>query len=173
MENQANSKSIILNFGLYYGIGLVLLSVIMYAMGMHLEGGAISPIVMGLVIIATIVLGIKKFKLNNNGFLSFGQAIKIGVGIAVVGTLLSIVYQQIFINFIEPDFMEQVSLKLQQTWVDAGLSEEQIEAQLEMQKKMSGPVISSALGLLFYAFIGFVISAIAGAIMKKTEENEY
>ncbi len=173
MENQTDSKGIIIQYGLFYGAGLILFSLITYAMGKHLDGGYDSILITAAVIITCIVLGIKKFKKENNDFLYFGQAIKIGVGIAILGTLLSIVYNQVFINFIEPDFMEQVYLKAEQTLLDAGFSDEQIESNIAMQKKMSNPLISSAMGILFFAFIGFVISAITGAIMQRREEDTF
>ena len=37
MENQANSKNVILNYGLYLGVASILLSLIIYATGNHLE----------------------------------------------------------------------------------------------------------------------------------------
>ncbi len=173
IKSQIDSKQIIIKYGLFYGLGLILISLIMYALGLHFEGGIAALFLMAAVIIATIILGIKTFKLTNNSFLSFGQAIKIGVGIAIVGTLLSIVYQQVFINFIEPDFMQQMAERTEEALLDRGFTDEQIEAQMEISKRMSGPFISSAMGLLFYSFVGFVISAIAGAIMKKDEEEQY
>ena len=175
MENQTNSKSIILNYGIIYGVSIVFLNLILYASGMlfNTTAGLISLLVTALSIIISIALGIKKFKSSNGGFLSFGQAIKVGIGIAVLGTLIIIIYQQIFSNVIEPDFNQQVLEKTEQALYDAGLTSEQIETQLEIQKKMSGPFISSALGILFWTFIGFVISAIAGAIMQKSEEDTF
>ena len=40
--------------------------------------------------IGLLILGIKKFKNENYGFLALGQALKIGVGIAVIGAVISI-----------------------------------------------------------------------------------
>jgi len=42
-----------------------------------------------------------------------------------------------------------------------------------MQSKFQGTIIGDSLGLLLFAFLGFVSSAIAGAIMKRTEEDNY
>ena len=114
-----------------------------------------------------------KFKKNNDGLLSWGKAVKIGVGIVLIGTLISIVYNQIFSNFIEPDFYAQVAEIQKQGLLDYGATEEQADAQIEMQSKFQGTLIGDALGLLFFAFVGFVISAIAGAVMKHTEEDNY
>ena len=173
MENQANSKSIIVNYGLYLGVSAVLINLVIYAMGMHLDQSWIAGTAGFVIMIIFIVLGIKKYKEANGGFLSWGQAVKIGVGISLISALISIVYQQIFNNFIEPDFMAQTLEKTQQAWVDAGMTEEQIESSLEMTKKMQTPLILSAMGIIVSAFIGFIISAIGGAIMKESEEEQY
>ena len=172
MENQVSSKSIILNYGLYLGVASII-SLIMYALGMHLEQNWISGTLGFVVMIVLIVLGIKKFKELNGGFLSWGQAVKIGVGITVISALISVVYQQIFINFIEPDYMNQMMEIQNQKMVDMGYTEEQIEAGNAMANKMKGPFISSAMAIIGGAVIGFIVSAIAGAFMKESAEEEY
>ncbi|MDX8554080.1 DUF4199 domain-containing protein [Tenacibaculum sp. 1B UA] len=175
MENQANSKNIILNYGLVYGGLIVLTNLIIYALGMTFDtvGGIINMIVLAACIIVLPILAIKIFKKENNNLLSWGQALKIGVGLVAVGALISIIYSHIFTGIIEPDFYNQLNEFQTQQFLDAGLTDEQIESQLAMQSKFQGTIIGDALGLLFYVFLGFIVSAIAGAIMKKTEEEQY
>jgi hypothetical protein len=173
MENQASSKSIILNYGLYLGIISVLVSLVLYATGNHLQPHWSVSVLNAIIMIVMIVMGMKKFKTDNGGFMSWGQAVKIGVGLTVVSTLIVIVYNLIFMNFIEPDFMNQMAAVQEQAWIDQGMTSEQIDGAKEMMQKFQGPVISSAIGLVFAAFISFIISAIAGAIMKQSAENQY
>lgn len=175
MENQANSKNIILNYGLVYGGLIVLTNLIIYALGMTFDtvGGVINMVVLAACIIVLPILAIKRFKKENNNLLSWGQALKIGVGLVAVGALISIIYSHIFTGIIEPDFYNQLNEFQTQQFLDAGLTDEQIESQLAMQSKFQGTIIGDALGLLFYVFLGFVVSAIAGAVMKKTEEEQY
>ena len=173
MENQASSKNIILNYGLYLGILSILVNLVAYATGNHLPPhwsvGVLSMIVM----VVLIIMGIKKFKTDNGGFMSWGQAVKIGVGMTIISALFSIVYNQLFINFIEPDHMQQLMAIQEQTWVDQGLSSDQIEGAKSMMEKFQGPLISSAIGIVVAAFISFIISAIAGAIMKQNVDEQY
>ena len=61
--------------------------------------------------IVIIVLGIRNFKSVNNNLITWGQSVKIGVGIAIVSALLGIIYNLIFMNFIEPEFMNQMMEK--------------------------------------------------------------
>jgi hypothetical protein len=173
MENQASSKSIILNYGLYLGIISVLVSLITYATGNHLQPHWSISVINVVIMVTMIVMGMKKFKTDNGGFMSWGQAVKVGVGLTMVSTIIVIVYNMIFMNFIEPDFMNQMAAIQEQAWVDAGMSSEEIDAAKTMMQKFQGPVISSAIGLVVAAFLGFVVSAIAGAIMKESAEEQY
>jgi hypothetical protein len=172
MENNNNSgKAIILNYGLILGGIAILISLVQYSLGEHLSPKPIYGFIsFGLMIVATI-LGIKKMKSENEGYISFGEAVKIGVGIAVVSAIISIIYNLIFMNFIEPDFIDQMLLKQEETMFDNGMNEKQIEAAMGMANKMKGPFISSAIGIVASAFFGFVISAITGAILKKSKEE--
>ncbi|CAM1362635.1 conserved membrane hypothetical protein [Tenacibaculum sediminilitoris] len=173
MENQANSKNIILNYGLYLGIIGVFIHLAFYATGNLIEHGMLSGIIGFIVMIALIILGIKKFKADNGGILTFGQALKVGVGIAVISAVISTIYTLIFTNVIEPDFQAQMMEIQKQGWIDAGMTDEQIEASETMAEKFNSPLITAPLALVVSAFFGFIISAIGGAIMKKTEEEQY
>ncbi|MDO6675725.1 DUF4199 domain-containing protein [Tenacibaculum sp. 1_MG-2023] len=173
MENQTNSKNIILNYGLYLGLIGVFIHLAFYATGTLIKFGWLSGIIGFIVMIILIILGIKKFKTDNNGFLTFGQALKVGVGIAVISAVISTIYTLIFTNIIEPDFQAQMMEVQKQAWIDAGMTDEQIEASETMAKKFNSPVITAPLALVVSAFFGFIISAIGGAIMKKTEEEQY
>ncbi|MBL4604266.1 MAG: DUF4199 domain-containing protein [Flavobacteriaceae bacterium] len=173
MENQASSKNVILNYGLYYGITAIILSVIFYAMDMHLEGGLINILVSIVAIIIFPVLGIAKFKKENKNLITWGQSVKIGMGIILLGVLIAIIYQHVFASFIEPDFYTQMTEIQHQGLIDAGLTDEQITSQLEISSMFQGTILGDAVGLLFFAFVGFIISAIAGAVMKRTEEDGY
>ena len=123
--------------------------------------------------IAIIVLGISQFKNANGGFLNWGQGVKIGVGIAILAALISVIYNYFFITFVEPDFMTQIMDIQNQKLLDQGRTEEQIEAANAMTEKFKSPLFASAFGIIGSAIGGFIISAIAAAIMKKSEEEIY
>jgi len=172
-DQQKPTNKIALNYGLYLGIASILISVILYALGKHQEqdwkNGLISFIVMATI----ITLGIKKYKEFNGGFMTLGQGLKTGIGIALIGGVIGIIYTLIFVTVIEPDSLAQgMELARQKLLDNPNISEEQIDAQMEMAKKFSTPGMIAAFGLLWTLFLGFVISLIAGAIMQK-KENQY
>ncbi|MFY7669884.1 DUF4199 domain-containing protein [Tenacibaculum sp. MEBiC06402] len=173
MENQANSKNIILNYGLYLGVAGVFIHLLFYASGSLFENLQMVGLIGLIPMIALIVLGIRKFKFDNGGFLSFGQALKVGVGIAVVSALISTIYTLIFTNVIEPTYQDQLMEIQKQAWLDGGLSDEQIESAEAMTKKFQSPFITVPIAIVVSAFFGFIISAITGAIMQKKEEDTF
>ena len=120
-----------------------------------------------------IVFGIKKYKETNEGFLTWGQGVKIGVGIAIVAALIGTIYNYLFMNFIEPEYLNQVMEVSNQKLLDQGQTEEQIEAINKMSEAFNSPLLIAAMGIIGSAVGGFIVAAIAAAIMKKSEEETY
>jgi amino acid transporter len=173
MENQQKpTKQIMLNYGVILGFASILISVANYALGNAYNQDWKVSLLGFLVMAAIIVFGIKKYKEANGGLLSLGEGLKTGVGIALIGGVISIIYTIIFMTYIEPDFMENTMELARQKMMDnPNMSEETIDAAINMQKKFSSPAMIAGFGLLWVAFLGFVISLIASLIMKKTEEQ--
>jgi hypothetical protein len=176
MESKASSKNTILNYGLVYGLILILMSVTLYALNLHYEkvGGYIGLGVLVITILLVPILGMAKFKRDNLNIMSWGQAVKIGMGIIILGTLINIIYSFGFSEFIEPTYNETV-LELQKNELLATeqFTPEQIDQQIEISAMFQGTLLGAGVGILFFAFVGFVISAIAGAIMKRSDPNSY
>ena len=173
MENQVSSKNFMVNNGVILGVISVLVSLVLYATGNHLPPHWSATLASLLFTIGCIVLATKQFKAANGGFLSWGQGVKIGVGVAIVGGLIAVVYQYLFANFIEPEYMAQMIEIQNQTYLDGGMTEEQIEAANAMTASFSSPGIMAGIGIITSAIFGFIISAITAAIMKKSEEETY
>ena len=173
MENQANSRSIILNYGLYLGLATVTISLVKYAMGALYTQEYYSGILNLIFMIAFIVLGLKNYKAANGGFITFGQSVKVGIGVAMIASVISIVYILLLSNVLEPDFAIN-SIEAQKVMMadSFGMTEGQIE---EATKNSLDNFFLSLIGgvLIINLFIGGIISLIAGAIMKRTEEDQY
>ncbi|WP_275315528.1 DUF4199 domain-containing protein [Tenacibaculum bernardetii] len=173
MENQANSKNIILNYGLYLGGVCSIVHLAIWATGNLIELNWINSLVWFIALIVFLVIGIKKFKEGNNNFMSWGQGLKIGMGIAMISGVISVIYTLLFMNVIDPGFQQIAMEAQQQAWLDGGLTEEQVENFTESAKNFQSPAMIGALILGMSAFFGFIISAITAAIMKNNEEEQY
>ena len=174
MENQqkTSKRSIMINYGLLLGFLSILVSVTNYAIGNIYEPLWSIQVIGILLMIALIILGIKKLKESNEGLLSLGEALKTGIGIALVSVLLFMVYFYVFAKFIEPEFVNRTT-ELNLAKVLEQRPDTPQEA-LDMQEKMTkNYFFAFAFGfiLVFNLFIGFVVSLIAGLVMKKTDEE--
>jgi len=175
MENQKlSAKQIMLNYGLMLGFISILISVANYAVGDIYKPHWSVSVISILATIAVIVLGIKKIKEQNNGFLTLGEALKTGLGIALVSGILFLIYFFVFTNFIEPEFYTRSLEVKEQAILEMypNLTDEQLEGAMGMQKKLNGPLFTSAILLIVSLFFGFIIALIGGLIMKKTAEED-
>lgn len=173
MENQANNKNIILIYGLIAGLAAILIALSSYLNGNNANPGALFSSLSFLLPLVIIVLGIKKVKKKNQGILSWEQAIKTGVGIALIWGILTLSFQYILENIIDPELLiEKIELfRERETSREVGrMTDEAIEKEVEKLKNQN-PLIGNAFGLLAFIFIGFIVSAISGAIMKKTTDE--
>lgn len=173
MENQASAKNTMLTYGLYLGITSIIISVLNYSFGNIYKPHWSVNVLTYLVMIGFIVLGLKAFKEANNGFLKLGQAIKIGLGIALISGIISIIYFLVFSKFIEPDFITNLREFQEQVMLEKfpDMDEAIIEKQIEMSNKFMSPGIMSAFVLAGSLIMGLIFSLIAGLIMKKDEDQ--
>ncbi|CEN39975.1 DUF4199 domain-containing protein [Capnocytophaga cynodegmi] len=171
--NVVNSKNIMLKNGLYLGLASTALSVAIYATGKTYETGLIFGVITFIISLSiyiyTIRLGIKQFKTENSNLLTIAQALKIGVGIALVGGIIIAIYTYIFTTIIEPEYYEkmtQIQLdKLQEMFPNTDV-EEAKRQQGEPSQYIT--ILGSVGGSLF---LGLIISLIAGAVMQKKEQT--
>lgn len=173
MENQASSKGIILNYGLYLGLITVLASLVKYATGNLYVTEFYSGIFGVLIVIALVILGIKKFKSTNEDLMTFGQGVKIGIGLTLIGTIIIIAYYFLLSSFIEPDFMANTLEAQKVMFADSfGMTEGQIE---EATKNSKDNFYLSLFGgiLVWNLFLGGITSLITAAVVKKNEEDSY
>ncbi len=171
MEKQkTSSKGIMLNYGLMLGLASILLSVANYSFGdLHEPHWSIQ--IIGLLVLGGfIILGIKKFKDSNEGFLSLVQALKTGLGIALIGALLSLVYTYVFVNYIETEFVSNQIVFETQKMIDQGQSDEQIEIATGFMENYMMFMVFAGI-IIMNLFIGFIVSLIGGLVMKQSNED--
>lgn len=160
-----------LNFGALMGGISIIFVLMLYFMDMHYQGGTAVIVVSVLITLAVIIAALSSFKKANNGYMSFAQGLKIGVGACLVGGILSMIFNLILANVIDPEMASKQLAIAEANLVEMGLSREQIDAQLEMSKKFQAPWIQAAFGLIFSIFMGFALTLIPALVMKKKESD--
>ena len=120
-----------------------------------------------------VFLGIKYFRDHvNDGAVSFGQSMKIGLLIALFPALTFEIMDQIYVNFINPNFYQEYY----QRQVDKIQSDspEEYQAQvekLEQEREMfANPMVQFLVMFLTVFVIGVVVTIISGLILKRDPE---
>lgn len=169
METQtASVKKIALSYGGMLGLITILLSVIVYVMDLTYEQpwwqGAIGFVAM----IVCILLGIKTFKKENQGFLSLGEALKVGLAIALITGIIGVIFNLMFMTVIEPDFATNMLAATEDNLLEQNpnMTQEQIDMTMGITETMMSPAIISAMSIIMTLFFGFIISLITGLVMK-------
>lgn len=172
-SNPPKTSKFSLNYGLLLAAISIAFSLILFSSDLHYQQDWKVSVINVVIMIAVLVIGIYQFRKANDGFLTLGQALKVGVGIALVGAVIGIVYQMIFINFIEPDFMTKVMeiRKAEMISQNPEMTQEQIDGAVEMMESFSGPGIMVAFALIGSLFFGFIISLISGLILKRSKPD--
>lgn len=169
-----------LQFGVLFGVLMVLEFVVMYIVGMkslvNTSVGLIVNIANYLVLpLVFIYLGCTNYKKNvNNGFISMGESLKTGVSITFIAALIYAVFNVIF-NFIFPDFINEMISISRETMLakKPDMTSEQLEMGLSVMKKFMNPFIVLPATLAMYSFFGLIYSLIVGAIVKNENPQSF
>ncbi len=170
METQKVSiKKIALNYGFIMALLSIVVSVIAYITNNHIDRPWWITVISILVPVLVLVYGLKEFKEGNEGFLSIGESLKVGLAISVIAGIIGAIYNYIFMTFIEPDFVIQMLDNLREQMIEQNpdMTQEQTDMALGMSEKMMQPPIMFALNIISALFFGFLISLVAGLIMKQ------
>jgi heme O synthase-like polyprenyltransferase len=166
--SQTSNKNLILTYGVLLGFLSVAFAVVLYVMEMHVEGGWFNFIISIALSVGVLVLAYNHYKKDNGGYMGLSEALKIGLGIALIAGLISVIYQFILTQYIDPDFMQKMLEVQQQKMVENNpeLTQEQLDMATSMAEKFSSPLITSAITLITSLFFGFIYALIVGLIMK-------
>lgn len=114
--------------------------------------------------IAAITLAIKHFKeKDNNGLLLFGQGVQIGLLIMALTGIALFIESYLFL----PDFQNTKAIEITQQF-----NPEQLDAtvaKIDQAKENPNYGVAFPMYVLYFCFLGFIISAIPSAIMVKKE----
>jgi hypothetical protein len=169
METEKGSvKKVAMQYGLILGLVSVLLSVIVYALGQTYEQPWWQSLLSFVIMLSCIIYALKAFKESNGGFLSLGEALKVGLATALIAGIIGVLFNMLFVTVIEPDFAANIVEKASSDMVEQNpnMTEDQMEMAISITEKMVSPVVMAAMGIILSLFFGFIISLISGLIMK-------
>lgn len=157
-----------LNYGLILGLIGVVFGIMLYSMDAHTTQDTSNTVINIVLTVAVIIWGIYAFRKANGGFLTLGQAVKLGIGIALVAGVISVLYTIIMANIIDPDF----AVKIAETQKAAAEAAGQMTSE-QIQQQYDGTVnyfwISYPFLLIFSIIFGLIVGLVGGLILKKAQ----
>ncbi len=171
-ENQPQTGKFALTYGLILGGIGVIFAFMLYTLDMHYQQNMAVLGVSVVLTLAGIIVGLIQFRKANGGVMSFGQGLKVGVGICLIAGIIGLLFNQLMMNVIDPDMMTKaVEYQKEQLLQSSKLTPDQIDAQIEAQQKFMTPSMQIVFGLLYVIISGFILSLIPALVLKKTEKS--
>ncbi|MBC3540755.1 DUF4199 domain-containing protein [Rufibacter sediminis] len=165
-EPAVTPSSVGIRYGVITAFISIIFSLILYVTGLHTNKG-LSYASMIIPIIG-IVLAYNYFKKENGGFMSYGQGLGTGTIVTAVSGVLSGLFTYIYLKFVDPNVLEQIRNSSIEEMENKGMSDEQIEQAVSMTEKFTTPEMMLVMGLIGAVILGFFLSLIIAAIMKRS-----
>lgn len=174
MENKISPSKSAINYAIAFGIIMILQFVIMYSFNINAQAnptvGIIINVLNYLILPFTFIyLASNDFKKNqNNGFISFGQTIKIGLTLCALAAVIYGVFYFIF-DLIFPEFKNELVEQISEVTVkqNPNMTAEQLKMSLKFVETFVKPYVAVPFSIVMYSVIGLIHSLIIGAIVKK------
>lgn len=173
MESTGSKSNIGATYGLIAGLIICVISLLQYLGGLDMY---LSPIgyVSYLVVITMAVLAALKVRNANEGFLEFGEALKVTFTVFALALLLQTLFTYVLFNFIDVGFKEavaqEVTDKTEQMMKKFGASDSQIDEALEAERTTDqfsfGRVM---LGYAISCIVAFIFCLLISVIVKKSK----
>ncbi len=155
-----------MNYGLLLGAVMIVIGIFMYATDMPFKGQQWPQYIYYIVFPTVIFIAINKYKQHSAGVLTLGEAIKLGLAIALISALVYIVYGIVFNYVIDPGYNAEVMDHWTNEIAKMDIPVEQKEMQLKVMEFFSSPINGSLFWIAASLIFGLIYSLIGGLIMK-------
>ena len=166
---EQSSKKLGTSYGLYLGIALILITVIIYAFDISLMTEWYLMVINLILILTLGIMAVKKAKEESNSLFSFKNAFSIYFLTIVIGLFLATIFSLLLFNIVDPEaaeILKELSMEKQASMFENfGMTEAQInEAMVKMQEEETFSIknigISFASQLVFFSIIGLIVALI-------------
>ncbi|ALD20415.1 DUF4199 domain-containing protein [Hymenobacter sp. DG25A] len=170
MENTATTVTPA-SVGIRYGVltGLVSIIYTFILLATRQEGNTPLGLLAFVIWIGGIWMAHKYYKANNEGFMSYGQGLTIGMILSLVSGVMGAIFRYVYMEFIDPAAVQRgVDLARTKMEQQGNLSDEQIDQAVAMSQKFSVGPVGLVIAIVFAVLIGLILSLIISAITKNT-----
>lgn len=171
-------QDIILRYGILGGLISIIYGILSNLLGLSNPGSGMGMVALGTIISLGIyagflVVAVKKHREEDlKGYITFKRAFSVAFFTALIMGIMSSLFQMVYINFIDPSFIDSALEYSRELMENMGLNEEQMEEAMARSRDAYKPVrflISAVIGT---SFIGALTSlVVAGVLNRKAPEG--
>lgn len=171
MNEQPSTARTALKWGGILGIALIVYSLFLFLTDK--VGNTGFGLITYLITIVGITLAMRDYRTLNRGLMTYSEGLSVGTLTAGVSGLLSSLFSVFYTTVIDPGVMERVIDQARERLEESGLSDEQIEQQIEFMNKFQSPGLTFAFGSIGSVVLGFLLSLIIAAFIRRTKANPF
>jgi hypothetical protein len=166
-DNKTSLMKHVMTYGAIIGLALVVYSVLLYITGLTFNKSL--GLIQYVVLFAGIYLGTKAYRDKVlGGFITYGKALGLGVLISVFVGIITVFFNFIMLRFVDPGLIDKYMAIMEETYQNSRfIPAGQVDAILEKSREAMTAVWALPVGVLSFSFIGFIISLITSAFVKK------
>jgi preprotein translocase subunit YajC len=167
MEHEKPSiKPIAYTYGVYLALLTIAGIVILFVL--NEQQNWIISLISFLITIVVYYYGISKYKKENANVLSLKDALKVGMGMAVISGVIAAIYAVIHYGIVAPEFVDGIKEKAMDDMMsqNPNMEGEALEMGTKMIDMFTSKFFMATMFLISSLLFGFIISLITGAIMK-------
>lgn len=152
-------------YGLLTGLVSIIISFVIYALEM--EQNSLVRFLTTAVLVVGIILAMRNFKLQNAGFMGYGQGLSVGMVVSGIVGVLSAIFIYVYTTLIDPSVMTRMMDKTRAEMEAKGtMSDAQIDQAMAWSAKFAtGPVIF-AFTIVITLIVGLIFSLLIAAFVK-------
>jgi len=166
-------------FGFIAALASAFLTLILYFLGFHSDpsklgtAGWIGGLLSLVISVTCTVLGVKAERGETEAGkpFGFGSALKAGMLVTVVATILNAAFTFLYWVFINPGFADVVVQSQMAKFEASGMSGDKLEKAEAMTRKMASPLPQAVVVVIAGVLFGLLISLVVAAIMKRSEPD--
>jgi len=118
-----------------------------------------------------VFFGIRSYRENAGGVISFGRAFSVGILITLISCLFYVASWEVIYYKVMPDFMDKYATHMVDTLREKGASDAAILAKQQEMEKMKemlkNPLINAAMTFIEPFPVGLVVTLVSAAILRR------
>ena len=171
MDKEHSVFKLAMKPGLYAGLVSAAISIIIWATVADLDlRNKISYLTMLIVAYLFYKFTVDYRENTMNGELSYGESFKFQLSMSVIYAIVNSIYSYVLFTFLDPNMVEQIKEVAAQQMYNNNMTDEQVEAALQMQSLFMTPTIMTVSAIFATFFMGLIIALVVSIFTKKEKK---